>query len=86
MLTFGKTSRGFQFIELQDANGETGGVQKSSIATEDLLWLGRDGMDRMHITQEQALALAECLMYFAEHGELPDSPQVLQEYIDATGS
>lgn len=35
-----KTQRGFSYIEFEDLNGEKCSVQKSSIATEDAIWLG----------------------------------------------
>jgi hypothetical protein len=35
-----KTNRGFALYEFEDRNGEICTVQKSSIATEDAIWLG----------------------------------------------
>jgi hypothetical protein len=75
---FDKTPRGFRYIEFTDYNGQVGGVQESSLADGPLLWLGKDGSDRMHITQEQARALVGILQYFADIGELPDSFEALQ--------
>lgn len=34
------THRGFALIEFEDHNGEQCSLQKSSVATEDLIWLG----------------------------------------------
>ena len=36
------TGRGFSLVEFEDRNGEECSLQKSSIATEDCLWLGCD--------------------------------------------
>ena len=36
----GKTIRGFDVIEFEDRYGETCSLQKSSLATEDAIWLG----------------------------------------------
>lgn len=37
-----KTARGFDFREFHDANNVSCSIQKSSIATADLIWLGCD--------------------------------------------
>ena len=37
-----KTLRGFDFAKFTDRNGHQCSVQKSSIATEDCIWLGAD--------------------------------------------
>lgn len=76
---FARTSRGFRYIEFTDFYGRQGGVQESSLATESLVWLGLDGDQRMHITQEDARKLAGILQYFADIGELPDSFEALQD-------
>lgn len=42
---FGKmerTARGFRLYNFEDRNGEKCSLQKSSVATEDLIWLGID--------------------------------------------
>lgn len=36
----GTTNRGFSIIEFEDANGEACSLQKSSLATDDCVWLG----------------------------------------------
>lgn len=41
-LTIGKTHRGFDLIEFKDYNGESCSLQKSSIATRDVIWLGTE--------------------------------------------
>lgn len=76
---FDRTLRGFRYVELTDYNGQLGGVQESSLAAEPLLWIGRDGLERMHITQEDARCLAGILQYFADIGELPDNFEALQD-------
>lgn len=35
-----KTDRGFKYKEFTDINGEVCTIQKSSLATEDAIWLG----------------------------------------------
>lgn len=37
-----KTERGFDLIEFDDRNGVQCSLQKSSLATEDAIWLGCD--------------------------------------------
>jgi len=39
------TSRGFPYTEFKDYNGRECSVQKSSIATEDCIWLGADKIE-----------------------------------------
>jgi len=40
-----RTHRGFRFYEFKDRNGHSCSLQKSSIATEDCIWLGLDSAD-----------------------------------------
>jgi len=40
-----KTKRGFGLIQFTDYNGVECSLQKSSIATDDLIWLGCDDAD-----------------------------------------
>ena len=40
-----KTNRGFDIINFEDRNGNKCSLQKSSIATEDCIWLGCDDAD-----------------------------------------
>lgn len=76
-----RTSRGFSLIEFTDRNGEKCSLQKSSIATEDCIWLGSDedpkkhlGQwlgSRMHLSQAQVKELLVPLKFFAKTGRLP---------------
>ncbi len=36
------TSRGFRYYEFEDRNGHKCSLQKSSVATEDCIWIGLD--------------------------------------------
>ncbi len=99
------TSRGFRYYEFEDRNGNKCTFQKSSIATEDCIWLGLEDASpkilhgdamklgvaseatcgwvrypmpievdldtRMHLTRDQAEALAKQLLHFSATGELP---------------
>lgn len=72
-----KTSRGFAIAEFRDHNGESCSIQESSVATEDLIWLGRDDVDshtfgRMHLTQAMVAELLPLLTRFAETGRLAE--------------
>jgi hypothetical protein len=40
-----QTERGFDIAEFEDRNGHKCSLQKSSIATEDCIWLGPDEAD-----------------------------------------
>jgi len=82
MLTTRRTSRGFSLIEFKDMYDQPCSLQKSSIATEDCIWLGvHDQIDlntkqvigpaqRMHLTQEQVKELIPLLQKFVDTGEL----------------
>ena len=58
-------------------------IQKSSLATEDCIWLGCDHETvdpkgtlcgaRMHLTQSMAADLIPLLQHFVDTGELPQS-------------
>jgi hypothetical protein len=63
-----KTERGFERIDFKDFYGEACSLQKSSLATEDAIWLGCEESKvhhvtkeplspRMHLNREQVLAL-----------------------------
>lgn len=39
-IEIGETHRGFALGRFTDANGEMCSIQKSSVATEDMIWLG----------------------------------------------
>lgn len=72
------TERGFARVDFEDANGECCSIQKSSVATDDLIWLGRneglhfDGscLSRMHLTRAQVKKLLPLLKRFVKTGEL----------------
>jgi len=40
-----QTPRGFDFTEFEDYNGVKCSIQKSSLATDDLIWIGCDDAD-----------------------------------------
>lgn len=72
------TQRGFARAEFTDRYGNACSIQKSSLATEDAIWLGCDEgrhvggqcLARMHLTQEMVAALLPLLHRFVETGEL----------------
>lgn len=63
------TARGFGFYEFQDRLKIKCQLQKSSIATQDCIWLGTV-VDRMHLTQEHVKELLPILQKFVEAGEI----------------
>jgi len=75
---FKATSRGFERYEFEDRSKSKCSLQKSSVATEDCIWLGVDQVfdqsnsrpARMHLTQKQVAALLPYLEHFARTGEL----------------
>lgn len=75
-IEFRKTDRGFVRADFVDKYGSQCSLQKSSLATEDAIWLGvhKDFLGseatRMHLTQEHVRALLPFLTKFAETGEL----------------
>lgn len=79
-----KTNRGFAHIAFKDAYGEPCSLQKSSLATEDAIWLGCDKVEkhhvtgellspRMHLTRADACRLISALELFVETGDIPDT-------------
>lgn len=64
-----KTQRGFDLIEFVDHYGAACSLQKSSLATEDCIWLGTN-TNRMHLTQEQISQLLPHLHEFVEAGNI----------------
>jgi hypothetical protein len=64
-----KTERGFDIIEFLDRYGVECSLQKSSLATEDCIWLGVNE-SRMHLTQGQVKALLPYLQRFVDTGEI----------------
>ena len=72
-----KTTRGFDRGEFVDRYRQKCSIQKSSLATEDCIWLGVDNNikgenvgERMHLTQEAVKRLLPYLNHFARTGEL----------------
>ena len=72
-----KTARGFDRAEFLDRYRQKCSIQKSSVATEDCIWLGvdvnlegEDVEERMHLTQEAAKDLWPALYVFSRTGEL----------------
>jgi hypothetical protein len=72
-MTPSETERGFALGTFQDRYGAACSIQKSSLATEDAIWLGvdlEDGKGRMHLTQDGLNKLLPILQRFVETGEL----------------
>lgn len=69
-----KTERGFALAEFVDRYGAKCSLQKSSLATEDCIWLGVNEIEgkpaRMHLTRKLAKQLMPHLEKFIETGEL----------------
>lgn len=74
------TQRGFSYAEFTDLYGAKCSIQKSSLATDDAIWLGAqtgthvDGqcLARMHLSRDMAQMLIPLLQHFVDTGELPD--------------
>jgi len=80
------TMRGFKRGDFVDEYGQKCSLQKSSLATQDCIWLGVDNTgphldgpkgtrnedvhQRMHLTQKQVKDLLPALTKFAKTGEL----------------
>jgi hypothetical protein len=69
-----RTPRGFAYALFRDRNGKECSIQKSSLATEDCIWLGEELGDRrgerMHLTRDQVADLLPLLQRFVETGEI----------------
>jgi hypothetical protein len=66
-----QTGRGFDLYEFTDVNKDHCTLQKSSIATEDCIWLGLGGNNcRMHLNQSQVKELLPILELFVKTGEI----------------
>lgn len=74
--------RGFLSGEFLDLNGIRCSIQRSSLATDNAIWLGVHpapdeherrgyGPTRMHLNRQHITALLPLLQHFAETGELP---------------
>lgn len=71
-IEFATTSRGFKIARFADVFGQSCSLQKSSMmAPPECVWLGADGENRMHLSQEHVRELLPALQHFAETGELP---------------
>lgn len=64
------TQRGLFLLEFTDRNLGRCDLQKSSLATEDAIWIGLSDDRRMHLTQQDVQALLPFLIRFVETGEL----------------
>jgi hypothetical protein len=72
VVVVGKTVRGFALMTFVDRDGEPCSLQRSSVATEDLIRFGTDNEKaRMHLTPEMVAALLPALKRFAKKGRLP---------------
>jgi hypothetical protein len=77
------TERGFSRVDFDDLYGERCSLQKSSLATEDAIWLGQnkptihhvtgDMLCRMHLSRMDVVWLLPILEHFAKTGELPSA-------------
>ena len=68
-----QTQRGFDYTKFKDKYGNLCSLQKSSLATEDCIWLGIDNPKvdgRMHLSRDQVAELLPILQKFVETGEL----------------
>lgn len=63
------TARGFAYYNFIDRNGHHCKLQKSSVASEDAIWLGTEG-EEMHLNKEHIVMLLPVLSKFVETGEL----------------
>ncbi len=70
--TFGHTQRGFARLDFRDEYDQPCLLQKSSMATDDCVWLGVDTPPghRMQLTREQVAVLLPYLAAFVETGEI----------------
>lgn len=65
-----QTPRGFDYYDFLDHNGEGCSIQKSSLATEDCIWLGMHNSMRMHLNKEQVKELLPILENFVKTGNI----------------
>ncbi len=68
-MKFKKTKRGFDIAEFTDSYGQSCSIQKSSIDTEDCIWLGVE-LNRMHLTRKQVAKIIIILQNFVYTGQL----------------
>ena len=77
------TQRNFGIIEFKDLYSIECSLQKSSLATDDAIWIGCDHEiihhvtkepcgARMHLNRDMAKVIGETLLHFSETGEIPE--------------
>ena len=80
LIKWSETERGFVRGDFKDLYGAECSIQKSSLATENAIWLGCDSGShypgghcaaRMHLTVDMAKELIKFLTIFVDNGELP---------------
>lgn len=65
-----KTNRGFDYLNFTDLYEKRCSLQRSSLATEDSIWLGVDATGRMGLSREQVAELLPYLQKFVDTGEI----------------
>jgi len=68
-MRYNPTPRYFDAYTFKDRSGHDCRLQKSSLATEDAIWLGTN-KNMMHLTRDQVRDLLPQLIYFVMSGEL----------------
>jgi len=66
-----KTNRGFDILKFKDRYDFDCSLQKSSLASEECIWLGANE-NRMHLTKKMVRDLLPYLHKFVETGEIDD--------------
>ena len=61
------TNRGFAFDNFNDYNGVKCSIQKSSIATEDCIWLGAEQIGLKHFKAYEGWKDVELVQTMSEH-------------------
>ena len=62
-----KTDRGFIYYDFKDRNGIECSIQKSSIVTEDCIWLGADDIGLKHFKAFEGWKDVELVNKIEEH-------------------
>ena len=77
------TQRGFSLFKFTDRYDKKCSLQKSSLATEDCIWLGLQ-YERMHLSQDQVAMLLPMLEQFVKTGDIniiyPEEPTIPEEW------
>ncbi len=82
-LRYRDTHKGLRVANFTDRYGESCSIQRSSIAGEDCIWLGRDDpprngngqpLARMHLDRRMVRELLPALIQFVNEGTLPGEP------------